>query len=110
MIRLCNTHDISENSSKGFKVDDLSLFLIHKNQQFYLYKNSCPHIGIELNWLEDQFLDVDNSLIQCSTHGALFLIENGQCVAGPCQGKQLTAIPHEIINNEIFIEPSILAD
>ena len=40
----------------------------------------------------DQFLDPSNSLIQCATHGALFLIENGECVAGPCAGQSLTAI------------------
>ena len=32
------------------------------------------------------------SLIQCARHGALFLIESGECVAGPCEGEALHAI------------------
>ncbi|WP_148053418.1 Rieske 2Fe-2S domain-containing protein, partial [Pseudomonas fluorescens] len=52
----------------------------------------CPHRGVGLEWHHDQFLDPSNSLIQCATHGALFLIEDGECVAGPCVGQALTAI------------------
>ncbi|WP_373081058.1 Rieske (2Fe-2S) protein, partial [Zhongshania sp.] len=64
---------------------------------------SCPHLGIELNWQENQFLDYDDSLIQCSTHGALFIIENGHCVAGPCMGKELEAVPFQIDNGMITL-------
>jgi nitrite reductase/ring-hydroxylating ferredoxin subunit len=31
-------------------------------------------------------------MIQCATHGALFLIESGECVAGPCAGQSLQAL------------------
>jgi len=46
-----------------------------------------------LGWQPDRFLDDSASLIQCATHGALFLIENGECIAGPCAGQSLTAVP-----------------
>lgn len=94
---LFNTHKLAENVSRGFNLeDDINLFAIKKEGQVYLYKNSCPHLGIELEWVEHQFLDASNTLIQCSTHGAQFLIENGDCVSGPCRGKTLTAIPFHI--------------
>ena len=40
-------------------------------------------------WRPDQSLDDSGSLLQCATHGALFLIESGECVAGPCAGQTL---------------------
>ncbi len=43
--------------------------------------------------MEHDFLDMDGALIQCSTHGALFEIESGHCLAGPCQGDRLTPVP-----------------
>ncbi len=93
---LCHFDDINEDASKGFCLNEQSLFAVKKDGMLYVYKNSCPHLGIELEWLEDQFLDADNALIQCSTHGALFLIDSGKCVSGPCMGQTLTAIPHTL--------------
>lgn len=99
---LCQVNDIPEGGSKGFELDqDKSCFAVRYNGEIYLYRNSCPHLGIELEWVPDQFLDADGALIQCSTHGALFLIENGNCVAGPCLGEQLEAIPFSLEEGEI---------
>lgn len=105
MIPLCHINDIDEQSSKSLNHDNQALFAVKKDGVLYLYQNHCPHLGVELNWQEDQFLDMDGALIQCSTHGALFLIEDGECVAGPCLGQALTAIPFQIINEQICIEP-----
>ena len=94
---ICHFNDIPECEARGFSLDDNStVFAVKKENQIYIYKNRCPHLGIELEWVEDQFLDSEGALIQCSTHGALFIIENGECVAGPCLGDALTKIPFTI--------------
>ena len=103
MSTLCHIDDIPEGKSKGFETDTTPLFAVKKNGQVYIYQNSCPHLGVELNWQEDQFLDRDESLIMCSTHGALFIIEDGHCVAGPCTGENLKAIDFEIIDGQITL-------
>lgn len=103
MIKLCHINEIKEDSSKGFEVGENSIFAVKKDNQLHIYKNSCPHLGIELNWQEDQFLDMDASLIQCHTHGALFLIDSGECVAGPCMGQQLQSIPFKVVDGMIKI-------
>ncbi|GGY38825.1 MFS transporter [Bacterioplanes sanyensis] len=90
---LCHSSAIAEGQSKGFEVDGTAIFVVHKHGQFYAYRNQCPHLGIELEWLPDQFLDSEGALIQCATHGALFLIDSGDCIAGPCQGQSLTSVP-----------------
>lgn len=103
MTILCHTDDIDEASSRSFELGDDKLFAVKKDGQIYVYRNQCPHLGVELNWQEHQFLDMDAALIQCSTHGALFLIEDGECVAGPCQGKSLQPIASTIIDGNITL-------
>ncbi|NRB37556.1 MAG: Rieske 2Fe-2S domain-containing protein [Pseudomonadales bacterium] len=94
---LLNTNELAEDHSLGFNLEgDVNLFAVKKDGKIYLYKNSCPHLGIELEWVEHQFLDASNALIQCSTHGAQFIIESGECVSGPCMGQALSRIDFHI--------------
>lgn len=92
MQRLCNSNHLAEGSSRGFVIAGSSLLLVRREGRVYAYRNRCPHRGIPLEWQPDQFLDASASLIQCATHGALFLIESGECVAGPCAGESLEAL------------------
>lgn len=92
MFRLCASSDLVEGSSRGFAVPGRSVLAIRKQGRAYVYLNRCPHRGVPLEWQPDRFLDDSASLIQCATHGALFLIENGECVSGPCPGTHLQRI------------------
>lgn len=104
MQQLCNLEQLTNHHSKGFVVAGQSLFLVRKNDQVYAYLNRCPHLGIELNWQEDGFLTFEKELIQCSTHGALFTIDRGQCVAGPCSGQKLTALATRIEQGAVWVD------
>ena len=92
MIFLCPSEALLEGTARGFEHNDMRLLAVRREGQVYVYKNRCPHRGIPLEWQPDQFLDASASLIQCSTHAALFLIETGECVAGPCAGQSLSAL------------------
>jgi nitrite reductase/ring-hydroxylating ferredoxin subunit len=92
MSILCHSDEIAEGKSKGFQIDDRFVFAVKKYGQIYIYENTCPHLGIQLEWQKDEFLDIDASMIQCSSHGALFKIEDGECVLGPCQGQSLIKV------------------
>ena len=92
MLRLCAPDELAEGQSRGFELAKEKLLAVRKDGQLYAYRNRCPHRGIPLEWLPNQFLDASASLIQCATHGALFLIESGECVAGPCAGQALQAL------------------
>ena len=104
MISLIAIDDIEEGTSRGLEVNNLYLFVVKKDQQITLYFNRCPHLGTPLEWEEDRFLDADGALIQCSTHGALFRIADGRCLAGPCKGKYLQAVPFIIEQRIIMVE------
>jgi len=108
--RLCALAEIEENGSKGFEINGNNLFAVKKGGSVFVYRNRCPHAGLPLNWLPDQFLDYDKELIQCTAHGALFRIDNGQCVAGPCPGASLEAVEFSIVDGEIWIPSSLNID
>lgn len=85
---------------------DLEGFVVHWLGRWYAYVNHCPHTGVNLNWLPDQFFDNGNQFIQCSLHGALFKPESGLCIRGPCVGDTLVQLPLVTVNGKICIELS----
>lgn len=107
-ILLCSIDAIPEEGSAGFEVNGQKIVAVKKQQKIFLYKNQCPHLGIPLEWVEHQFLDASGSMIQCANHGALFIIENGKCVSGPCSGRKLEAIPFILDKNSLFIATKYL--
>ena len=102
MKKLMSLDQLTEGQSKGISVDGQELFVVCKDQQYFAYINSCPHIGIALEFMPDQFLDADAELIVCSSHGALFEIQSGKCVAGPCIGESLQPIKLHSENGQLF--------
>lgn len=103
---LCLLDDLGEPGSKGFSVGDaesVNLFVVRSKGQVFAYQNSCPHTGAPLEWKADQFLDFEDRFIQCAMHGALFEIDNGKCVRGPCAGSSLQAVELEISGNKVFL-------
>ena len=103
MPQLCHINDINNNQGKGFNIEGQKIVVVKKYDQIHIYKNSCPHLGIQLEMVPDQFLDNSDSLIMCSMHGALFRIEDGYCISGPCLDQSLQAIPFQIENDHIVI-------
>ena len=104
MICIITVSDVMEGTSLGLEVNNLHMFTVKKDNEIYLYWNRCPHLGTPLEWEENRFLDADGALIQCSTHGALFQIETGHCLVGPCKGKHLQAVPFIIDNGLVMVE------
>lgn len=101
---LCRLDELSDPGSKGLMYKGQALFAVRQGNQVTVFENRCPHRGIPLEWVPDQFLDSSERLIQCATHGALFLPESGECVAGPCAGAYLTARPCYISNGHLWLD------
>ena len=69
-----------------------SLVLRREGARLQAWLNICPHAGRRLDWAPGRFL-VDQGRLVCAAHGAMFEMEHGQCVAGPCRGASLVAVP-----------------
>jgi nitrite reductase/ring-hydroxylating ferredoxin subunit len=78
-------------------------FVVRKGDDVFAYQNYCVHVGHPLNWAPDSFLTKDRSAIICASHGAVYEIDSGLCVAGPCKGKNLRRVAVDVRDGEIFV-------
>jgi len=107
-ILSCSLDDLPESGCKGLSLPgnsalEVPFFVVRYQCRLYVYRNRCPHLGIPLEWMPDQFLDREGHYIQCSTHGALFRIDNGLCISGPCQGESLETMSFRTEGNSLII-------
>ena len=102
---VAKTKDIPEGSSKKIQLkkgkETQEGFVLHSKGHFFAYVNRCPHVSLPLDWGDGDFLTSDGKFALCKNHGALFEIETGECVDGPCTGEFLEKIPLEIKGGRI---------
>ncbi|TCS64818.1 Rieske (2Fe-2S) protein [Varunaivibrio sulfuroxidans] len=115
-IRLCALDDIPDGGACALiapviknsptdthKAMRQSLIAVRRKNSVWLYVNACPHVGAPLNMEPGQFLNYDKTLILCANHGALFTIDGGLCIHGPCIGKTLDNIPCRIEKGAVYL-------
>ena len=71
----------------------LSAFAVRYKNEVFAYINRCSHMDLKLNFLHRNFFDVSQTNLICSTHGALYDPETGDCTGGPCNGVGLQRVP-----------------
>ena len=105
---LCQLNDIDDGDSAGFVAqingEMCRILAVRKGLNVYLYINSCPHIHAPLDLTPGRFLTPEKDLILCSTHGALFRIEDGACLHGPCLGKHLQPIACTVRDGSVWLD------
>src|SRR5512135_3515067 len=78
-------------------------FVVRRGDTVRAYVNHCPHAGFPLNWSPDGFLAPGAALILCSMHGAVFEIDTGLCISGPCDGLRLRALPVRVQRGYVLL-------
>ena len=78
-------------------------FVVRQGERVFAYRNYCMHVGHPLNWAPDDFLTRDRRHIICASHGAMYEIDTGLCIAGPCTGKELTALEACVRDDVIYV-------
>ncbi len=105
MDELCRLDDLKDPGSAGFVVQrqgrDVPVMVIRIGPAVFGYVNSCPHIGVPLDWIQGWFLDRSRTKILCASHGATFRIEDGFCVGGPCAGDSLSPFPLRVVDGMV---------
>ena len=104
---ICRLDELDDPGSHGMTVthngQPHDVFVVRQGEQVFGYLNSCPHTGGPLDWVPDQFLNLDKKYIQCATHDALFQLHDGECVAGPCKGDNLATVPVSIEAGDVVM-------
>ena len=68
-------------------------FVVNHDGRFYAYVNRCAHVGTPLDMWPNEFFTEDGRHLICATHGAVYLPDIGECIAGPCPGASLIPLP-----------------
>lgn len=76
-------------------------FIVRRGDGVVGYVDRCPHMGLPLAQRLDAYLTADGTAIQCSWHGALFALDDGRCLGGPCAGQRLTPWPVTVTDGTI---------
>ena len=104
---ICPLHELPDPGARGFVRGEgdwpLRGFVVRRGESVHAYVNHCPHAGFPLNGRPDAFLAPQAPLILCVMHGALFEIETGECVAGPCAGLGLRALPVRVEQGYVML-------
>jgi nitrite reductase/ring-hydroxylating ferredoxin subunit len=104
-VKLCALDEIADGKARNFvlqmRAGRFHGFAVRHGETVVGYVDRCPHAGLPLAQRLDDYLTPDGSLIACSWHGALFRIEDGVCVGGPCAGHALSAWPLWVEDNWI---------
>ena len=108
---ICPLHELADPGAKGFTMGEgdwpLRGFVVRRGGNVHAYVNHCPHAGFPLNWSRDAFLAPDAPLILCAMHGALFEIETGLCLSGPCDGLRLRALAVRIVRGYVMLDDGV---
>ena len=105
---ICDSRDLAD-CGKGVRFSlehaggTVSAFAVRYRGQAYAYLNRCAHMGVELDWNGGEFFDDSGLYLICSTHGATYLPETGQCVGGPCKGGELQRLAVEEKNGKVYV-------
>ena len=104
-VFLCRLDQIDDPGSRGFEDIDGKepFFVVRQGDAVFAYRNFCPHYGAPLDWKPHAFLSYHKDQILCSMHGALFNVDDGVCIDGPCPGKALTSIKVTVRDRGIYL-------
>lgn len=84
---------------------DAESLVLHRNGvDVRAWLNVCPHAGRRLDWAPGKFLKTKDGLLVCAAHGASFELVHGECVAGPCRGQRLRAVPASVRDGHVVLD------
>jgi nitrite reductase/ring-hydroxylating ferredoxin subunit len=98
--------ELAHGQSKKFQLrcgsNSVEAMLINFEGEYFAYVNRCRHVGISLDWVDNQFFTEDSRYLICANHGATYEPKTGECVWGPCVGASLQGVQLEIKAGKIF--------
>ena len=106
-MRLSALNDIADGGFAEVEAtidgDAESLVLYRVGDEVRAWLNVCPHAGRRLDWAPGQFLKSREGHLVCAAHGASFALDSGDCIAGPCKGDRLRAVPVDVRDGQVYL-------
>ena len=95
--RVATLGELEHGTTKKFTMRrggrDFEALLVNYQGNHFAYVNRCPHTGITLDWVNNQFFSSDNRYIMCATHGAVSNRHRESVSGGPAWACRCKACP-----------------
>jgi nitrite reductase/ring-hydroxylating ferredoxin subunit len=103
---LCKIESLENNDLQEFifgeDKNEFRMVVYRRDETVRAYVNNCPHFHITLNKADGDFMLYDNN-IWCGHHSAVFRLEDGICIDGPCKSGRLENIPVNVCERNVVI-------
>ena len=104
---LCTLAEIPQRGAReivfGDGYDSFRVLVLRSAGGVRAYRNRCAHVHIPLNYEPDQFHVLENDVLMCAHHGAMYRIADGFCFDGPCEGANLSRVGVSIRGNTVVL-------
>ncbi|MBB4144927.1 Rieske (2Fe-2S) protein [Rhizobium rhizoryzae] len=110
-LHLCNSAEVQEGEAKGFGPLTgfrRKIIVVRRNGTLHAWLDACPHYstGTPMAWKIDAYLNGERTHLTCHSHNALFEMDTGECILGPCLGQRLTRIEIAVDQaGDVFVIP-----
>ncbi len=79
--------------------------------RYFAFQNLCKHLPVTLDAGDGNVSSEDHQHLQCHMHGAMYELESGECIAGPCVGARLNRLKTREDGSRILVElPAVIED
>ena len=95
--KIAQTSDIEQGTGKKFAVEDQTIAVFNKGEEFFAIEDTCKHKGGALG---EGALNGDT--ITCPLHGWQYNITNGECLMNP--QVKMKSFSVKVENDEISLE------
>ncbi len=96
---------VAVREAEGIHIDcgGCAVLLVRRNAVVFAWLDRCPHMGVSLRWPPRSFVPGGGRYLECINHMAVFRVEDGVCVAGPCVGERLTPLVIDVEDGDIWL-------
>ncbi|MGY3608844.1 MULTISPECIES: Rieske (2Fe-2S) protein [unclassified Bradyrhizobium] len=113
VFAVCPADAIERGSARGFSLSRIDesgesrpfpiVVVRTVGNDYHGYVNRCPHDGVWLNIRAGEFFSPDRAFLRCGRHGAIFEIDSGFCIDGPCNGRALEPVALAVIGGDVCL-------
>ena len=105
-VVVATVQDVPPGTTRKFLLpsggEPVEAFLVNVDGALHAWVNRCRHVEITMDWVEGRFLDESGCYVVCSTHGALYRPDSGECISGPPVGRFLIRVPLRIEGDQLI--------
>ena len=109
-VWVCRSLELAEGSVRTAQLghdDDglpiMALLVRDQSGAIIAYRNLCRHLPVPLDGGTGELLSEDGAHLVCGTHGAIYRLQDGYCVDGPCEGLALQRLFVREENGDLYV-------